>query len=184
MALLERLGVSLVFGREDSHGLPVGLDGSTSLHAIVLDPENASARKTGPDDTAGQPGHDHTETNLNRLADLNFYLTVGDELSELRVNHVDEDGDVVMKQVDDPDGVPCSRTHLSDHTCPAEDLDTYRKEQSFSLFSLLKLLPPGPAKPGCFVVHDKWMVSLWTTSGVIGTPFLAPPGTQEGTYFF
>jgi hypothetical protein len=184
MAFLKSLGISLVSGHEGSHGLPVGLDGSSSLHAVDLTPENASARKTGLDDAAEQHGHDQTDSDINRLTGLDFYLSIGDEFSELRVDHVDEDGDVIMKQVDDPDAVPCARTHLSDHTCPGENLDTSRKDQSFLLFSLLKLLPPGPAKPGYFVVHDKWMVSLWTTSGVIGTPFLAPPGTQEGTYFF
>jgi catechol 2,3-dioxygenase-like lactoylglutathione lyase family enzyme len=113
-----------------------------------------------------------------------LYLETADEMIELRVDRVDPDGDTIFKRVDDPDGPSCALPHLRDHECPNQDLDLERKTLSISLFAFLKPVPAGPAKPGYFVVHDKWMVSLWTTSGVTLTPFLAPPGVGEGTYFF
>jgi hypothetical protein len=92
MAFLRQFGISLVSGREDSHGLPAGMDGQTSLHA---EPAGGSvgARKTDLDDEMIE---ELTKDKAGSCEALDHYVLIGDDLQLLVNREVDNDGDVLF----------------------------------------------------------------------------------------
>jgi hypothetical protein len=92
MAFLRQFGISLVSGRESSHGLPAGMDGQTSLHAEST-VGSVGARKTDLDDEVREGS---TRDKKGSCEALDHYVLIGDDLQLLVDREVDDDGDVLF----------------------------------------------------------------------------------------
>jgi len=125
-----------------------------------------------------------------KQGETHIYVDHPEEMIEMTTFKIDKDGDVVLKDYDCPDCDPitggcshCELDHVTDNDVDLTQNTKYQK-QCIDLFSLLTLQVHGPAYPGLYVVHDTNLVSVWTKSGVIALPIIAPDGVQEGQYFF
>jgi hypothetical protein len=124
-----------------------------------------------------------------KQGETHIYVDHPEEMIEMTTYKIDNDGDLVLKDFECPDcdefgGCShCERKHIDDEDVDLTQNTKYQKQCS-DLFDLLSLQPPGPAYPGLYVVHDLNLVSVWTKSGVIQLPILAPFGVQEGNYFY
>lgn len=105
-----------------------------------------------------------------------IYISSNGTMNTVESSHykIDDEDDLIIKL--DATSLP-----LPDGYVAYEE----QKKSSDVLFSLLKRIePPGRAYPGLYNVDDALNVTVWTRSGVVKMPFLAPAGTQAGQYFF
>lgn len=167
MSFLSRLGLSAVSGVEGPHGTPENL--------LVIDqPKTNSVFTHALRWVFDFPAFKRYFTSSHAI-----YIDHSAEYVKLTDFRVDKEGDLIFKDYDCPDchehDSGCDHCELQ-HFSPHHTLDTF--------FSLLKLQEHTPGYPGLYSIDDDLNVSLWTRSGCVTMPFLAPLGTLPGQYFF
>jgi len=123
MAFLKQLGISLISGCEDSHGLPLHLNGSTSLHAEPharsVSGGNIGIDEPTPGLEGSEEGDDLSDKELMEriirdckklfLADL--MVEAGNTIKSLKIPKIDDEGDLVF-ELEDKEAVIVKRSEV------------------------------------------------------------------------